>query len=215
MSKKLLIVILVRSFCAVMAPMSSLAANQPEDNALLENTLNLMQSDVETIDHTGDLGVITSSTKQLIGDLLLVLKEGDASRLSVIIADYVAEVQLIGKQDLVEECSGALVSGVFFSSVSLLQTVAGAGDAGCLLINATNSIADILSDLQSYQLCVIENSGDPDEELQAIICKQKGAIETCDFITNWLDVVRCTPDPGFSSYLGLLINLIGIFTPCP
>jgi hypothetical protein len=215
MSKKMLIVFLVFSLFIVTAPMSAPAANQPGNNALLENTLILMQTDLESMDHTGDMEIVTSSTGQLISDLLLVMKDGDSAKLPAIITNYTAEINQIREQDLVPECSNALVSGIFFSSLSLLQTLAGGGAPACIIMNATNSIADILSDMQSYQLCSLEYEGDPDPELQEVICQQIRALETYDFITNWLDVQMCTPEPSASSYLGLLFNLIGIFTPCP
>ena len=215
MSKKILIAFLVCSFFIVTAPMSAPAANQPENNALLENTLNLMQADLESMDHTGNLGIVTSSTGQLISNLLLVMKDGDSAKLPAIITSYTAEINQIPEQDLVPECRNALVSGILFSSLSLLQTLAGGGAPACIIINATNSIADILSDMQSYQLCAIEQEGDPDPELQEDICQQIRTLETYDFFTNWLDVQLCTPEPSASSYLGLISNLIGIFTPCP
>lgn len=214
MIKKLLIVFLVCSFFTATFPMNALAANQPSDEELLEDTLMLMKMDLETMDQTGDLAIITSKTQQLIDELLLALKDGDPEKLQSIIDDYAAEVNLIQEQQLVEECRNALLLGVFFSSLSLVQTIAGGGDPVCVLIGATNSIADMMSDMQSYQLCVIETSEDPDDALREAICQQQRAVETYDAITNLLDVALCTPEPTFFTYLGLIMNIRGVFTIC-
>lgn len=215
MIKKLFILLLVGSFFTATFPMNALAANQPADDELLEDTLMLMKMDLEAIDPTGDLAIITSKTQLLIDALLVALKDGDPEKLQSIIEDYAAEVNLIQEQQLVEECRNALLLGVFFSTLSLVQTIAGGGDPVCVVIGATNSIADIMSDMQSYQLCVIENSEDPDEALRETICQQQRAVETYDFITNLLDVALCTPEPTFFTYLGLIMNFRGIFTVCP
>lgn len=214
MIRKLLIVFLGCSFFIGTFSMNALAKHQSAEDTLLKNTLMLIKMDLKTMYQTDDLAIITSKTEQLIDSLLLTLKDGDPEKIHSIIEDYAAEVNLIQEQQLVEECKNPLVSGVFFSVLSLVQTIAGGGDPVCIVIGATNSIADIMSDMQSYQLCVIDNSENPDEELRETICQQQRVTETYDFITNWLDVVRCTPEPTFFTYLGLIMNLIGIFTIC-
>ena len=111
---------------------------------------------------------------------------------------------------------GADIEDQIFGSVLMFDKNAAVRrlQSFCIFLGATNSIADMMSDMQSYQLCVIETSEDPDEALREAICQQQRAVETYDAITNLLDVALCTPEPTFFTYLGLIMNIRGIFTIC-
>ena len=85
----------------------------------------------------------------------------------------------------------------------------------CIVLNVSNSVADIISDFQSYNICLIDNEEDPDLAAREQIVQRQVIVEVYDFITNLLDVAFCVAEPGFGDYLGLLFNFIGIFPSPP
>jgi hypothetical protein len=214
MIKKIAVVFIVCSFYAAACSMHTLAADQQAADVQIEDKLMDMKLGSETTDQDGDLALISSKTAELIDALSLSLKEGDTESLRPVIADYAAAVDLMQEQQLVPECRDALLSGLYYSGWSLLQTLSGGGYQVCTSLSAGSIIADILIVLQSYQLCVIDNSEVPDEALRETICQQQKLVKTYDFIAGLLYVTQCSYDASFVTYLTLIVNFLTVFSVC-
>lgn len=214
MIKKTAMVLLVCSFYAAAFSIHALATDRQAEDVLLEDTLMIMKRYTETSDQAGELAIIGSKTGQLIDAVLMALKDSEPASLRPVIEEYLAALDLIQEQQLVEECKDDLLTGLFYSGWSLLQTLSGGGDPVCLTLSAGSSIADILSVLQSYQLCVIDNAEVPDEALRETICQQQRLVKTFDFIASWMYVTQCAYNPTFATYLTLIINFWSVFTVC-
>ena len=155
-----------------------------------------------------------AKTGQLLDALLPVLTDGDPESLRPVMEKYTAALDLIEEQQLVEECRDALLSGLFYSGWSLLQTVSAVSDPVCSSLSAGSIIADMLMALQSYQLCVIDNTEVPDESLRESICQQQKLVKTYDLIAGWMYVTRCSYGASFATYLTLLVNFLMVFPVC-
>jgi len=155
-----------------------------------------------------------TKTGALIDALWLTQNDGDPEALQAVIADYVEEINSIEEQQLVEECKDPLLTGLFYSGWSLLQTASGVGDPVCLTLSAGDIIADILIVLQSYQLCVIDNSEVPDEALRETICQQQKLVKTYDFIAGLMYATQCSYGTSFVTYLTLIVNFLTVFSVC-
>jgi hypothetical protein len=214
MIKKIAILLLVCSFYTAAFPLHPLAANQQAEDALLQGILTPMKPACVNIDQAGDLALISSITAELIDALSRSLKEGDTESLRPVIEDYAAAVDLMREQQLVPECRDALLSGLYYSGWSLLQTLSGGGYQVCTSLSAGSIIADILIALQSYQLCAIDNSEVPDEALRETICQQQKLVKTYDFIAGWLYVTQCSYDASFITYFTLIVNFLTVFSVC-
>jgi hypothetical protein len=214
MIKKTAIILLVCNFYAAAFSLNALAANQQVEDALLKGMLTPMKPACVNIDQAGDLALISSKTAELIDALSLSLQEGDTESLRPVIEDYAAAVDLMREQQLVPECRDALLSGLYYSGWSLLQTLSGGGYQVCTSLSAGSIIADILIALQSYQLCAIDNSEVPDEALRETICQQQKLVKTYDFIAGWLYVTQCSYDASFITYLTLIVNFLTVFSVC-
>jgi hypothetical protein len=214
MIKKTVVVFLVCSLYAAAFSVHALAINQQAEGSLLEGTRMVMKLAGETTDAADDLTIFSSKTGPMIDALLQGLKHGDPESLRPAIEDYAAALELIKEQQLVEECRDALLFGLYYSGWSLLQTLSGGGDQVCLTLSAGSSIADILIVLQSYQLCVIDNSAVPDEALRETICQQQKLVKTYDFIAGWMYATQCSYGASFVTYLTLIVNFLSTFTVC-
>ena len=214
MIKRTAIILLVCSFYAAAFSLHALAANQQTEDALLKGILTPMKPACANIDQAGDLALMSSKTAELIDALSLTLKEGDTESLRPVIADYAAAVDLTREQQLVPECRDALLSGLYYSGWSLLQTLSGGRYQVCTSLSAGSIIADILIVLQSYQLCAIDNSEVPDEALRETICQQQKLVKTYDFIAGWLYVTQCSYDASFITYFTLIANFLTVFSVC-
>jgi hypothetical protein len=214
MIKKVAMVFIVCSFYAAACSIHTLAADQQAAVVQIENNLMDMKLGSETTDQAGDPALISSKTGQMIDALLQALKGGDPEALRPVIADYAAAVDLMREQQLVEECRDALLYGLYYNGWSLLQTLSGGGDQVCSTLSAGSIIADILIVLQSYQLCVIDNSEVPDEALREIICQQQKLVKTYDFVAGWAYATRCIYDVSFITYLTLIVNFLKVFAVC-
>jgi hypothetical protein len=214
MIKKSAIILFVCSVYATTFPLHAPAANQQTEDALLKGILTPMKPACVNIDQAGDLALISSKTAELIDALSLALKKNDPEPLRPAIEDYMAALDLMREQQLVPECRDALLSGLYYSGWSLLQTLSGGGHQVCTSLSAASIIADILIVLQSYQLCAIDNSEVPDEALRETICQQQKLVKTYDFIAGWLYVTQCSYDASFITYLTLIVNFLTVFSVC-
>lgn len=214
MIKKTAMVLLACSFYTAAFSIHALATDRQAEDMLLEDTLMIMKRCTEASDQAGEPAIIGSTTGRLIDALLLARRDGNPESLRPVIEDYLAALDLIQEQQLVEECRDDLLTGLFYSGWSLLQTLSGGGDPVCLTLSAGSSIADILSVLQSYQICVIDNAEVPDEALRETMCQQQRLVKIFDFIAGWMYVTQCTYNPTFATYLTLIINFWSVFTVC-
>jgi hypothetical protein len=214
MIKKTAIILFVCSLCATIFPPHAPAANQQTEDALLKDILTPMKPACVNIDQAGDLAPISSKTAALIDALSHALKEDDPESLQPAVEDYRTALDLMREQQLVPECRDALLSGLYYSGWSLLQTLSGGGYQVCTSLSAGSIIADILIALQSYQLCVIDNSEVPDEALRETICQQQKLVKTYNFIAGWLYVTQCSYDASFITYFTLIVNFLTVFSVC-
>ncbi len=214
MNKKIALFFLVGSFFTAALSMNAPAAAQPAGHALPQNTLMLMKQELQTMEQSDDLTGMKTKTGALIDALWLTQNDGDPEALQAVIADYVAEINSIEEQQLVEECKDPLLTGLFYSGWSLFQTASGVGDPVCLTLSAGDIIADILIVLQSYQLCVIDNSEVPDEALRETICQQQKLVKTYDFIAGLMYATQCSYGASFVTYLTLIVNFLTVFSVC-
>lgn len=214
MIKKTAIILLICNLYAAAFSLHALAANQQAEDVLLQDILTPMRPACVNIDQAGDLALIGSKTAELIDALSLALKEDDPESLRPALEDYRAALDLMRGQQLVPECRDAFLSGLYYSGWSLLQTMSGGGDQVCTSLSAGSILADILIVLQSYQLCVIDNSEVPDEALRETICQQQKLVKTYDFIAGWLYVTQCSYDASFITYLTLIVNFLTVFSVC-
>ena len=95
--------------------------------------------------------------------------------------------------------------------MSSLASIATSGaDPVCILIQLSNKVADIISALQTYQICEIDNAAEPDMDQRETIAQNQSLVETYDFVSHLLDVVICEPEPGVSDLISLFFDLLGI-----
>jgi hypothetical protein len=214
MNKRTAAIFVACAFYTAAFAMNALAVSQPAEHALPQNTLMLMKQELQTMEQSDDLTGMKMKTGALIDALLQALQDGDPDALLPMIADFLAEVNTIEEQQLVEECKDALLTGLFYSGWSLLQTVSGGSDPVCLTLSAGDIIADILIVLQSYQLCVIDNSEVPDEALRETICQQQKLVKTYDFIAGWMYATQCSYGASFITYLTLIVNFLTVSSVC-
>jgi hypothetical protein len=214
MIKKTAIILLVCSLYAAAFSPQAPAANEQAVAMLLEGIHIPVQPACVAPDPSGALALMSAKTGQLIDALSRALKEDDPESLRPALEDYRAALDLMQEQQLVPECRDALLSGLYYSGWSLLQTLSGGGYQVCTSLSAGSIIADILIAMQSYQLCVIDNSEVPDEALRETICQQQKLVKTYDFIAGWLYVTQCSYDASFITYLTLIVNFLTVFSVC-
>lgn len=214
MIKKTAVLFLVCSFYAVAFSMHTPAANQQAADVLNEYDVMNINPGSKVTDPLGDPALISAKTGPMIDALWQALKDEDPESLRPALEESLKALDVIQEQQLVEECKNALLSGLFYSGQSLLQTLSGGGDPVCLSLSAGSTIADILLVLQSYQLCVIDNSEIPDEALRETVCQQQQLVKTYQFVAGLLYATRCTYGTTFATYLILIINFLNTFTAC-
>jgi len=215
MAKKLFVVFIVSCFFSTAVSMNALASsitvNHEQKSESIERLVFLLQNKLQAIHISDDLYPVKVKTQELLDDLSDVLKDGDPEEVQLLINGYISELSLIDAEALEPACAMPLYSGVFFAVISMGSTMISGDDPGCIVLNTVNSLADIISDLQSYGICVIENSDDPDEEAIQKLKIEQAYVEAFDFATNALDVALCTEEVSFGSIFGVFMDLIDIF----
>ena len=211
MVKKVLILLLICSFFASILPMKARAAQQPTKEAVLENLIISMQHALQKEEQPGELSLITSRTQILLDDLLIALKNKDSASLKSIIDEYAADMATLQDQGLDPACVWPLLLNVYYETVGMVQIVSEALDQTCLVIKLTDSIADLISTVQTYKICVIDNSENPDETLRPKIVQRQVFVKICSFIASALNLVLCTEQPGLIDYVNLFLEFTGIF----
>jgi hypothetical protein len=214
MSKKLLSVLAICSFVISLST-DLLASQQPSKQEVLETLLIKMRLDLQGADNSGDPPLVTQGTLDLLDNLQLALKNNDPEFLKAVINKYAAGIKIIPAQELDPTCGPSLLFGLFNGTVSLINAVRGGGDTTCLIVNITSIVADIVSDIQTYKICVIDNSTDPDEIARQQIVQRQVIVETYDFITAAYDLFFCTLAPAPLDYLNLLLEFLDIFPEPP
>ncbi|MCX5895944.1 MAG: hypothetical protein NTZ51_08970 [Proteobacteria bacterium] len=216
MVKKVLILLLICSFFAAILPMQTRAAQQPAKEAVLENLIISMQHALQKEEQPGELSLITSRTQILLDDLLIALKNKDSASLKSIIDEYAADMATLQVQGLDPACVWPLLLEVYYETVGMVQTVSAAPDQTCLVIKLTDIIADLISTVQTYEICVIDNSENPEDPARPKIVHRQVFVKICSFIASTLNLVLCTQQPGLIDYVNLFLEFAGIFpTPPP
>jgi hypothetical protein len=215
MAKKYFVVFFISCFFSTAVSMNALAssitANHEQKNESIEGLVFLLQNKLQAIHISDDLYPVKVKTQELLDDLSDVLKDGDPEEVQLLINGYISELSLIDAEALEPACAMPLYSGVFFAVISMGSTMISGDDPGCIVLNTVNSLADIISDSQSYGICVIENSDDPDEEAIQKLKIEQAFVEAFDFATNALDVALCVEEPGFGDFFSVFMDFIGIF----
>jgi hypothetical protein len=215
MAKKYFVVFFISCFFSTAVSMNALAssitANHEQKNESIEGLVFLLQNKLQAIHISDDLYIVKIKTQELLDDLSDVLKDGDPEEVQLLINGYISELSLIDAEALEPACAMPLYSGVFFAVISMGSTMISGDDPGCIVLNTVNSLADIISDSQSYGICVIENSDDPDEEAIQKLKIEQAFVEAFDFATNALDVALCVEEPGFGDFFSVFMDFIGIF----
>jgi hypothetical protein len=215
MAKKYFVVFFISCFFSTAVSMNALAssitANHEQKNESIEGLVFLLQNKLQAIHISDDLYPVKVKTQELLDDLSDVLKDGDPEEVQLLINGYISELSLIDAEALEPACAMKLYSGVFFAVISMGSTMISGDDPGCIVLNTVNSLADIISDSQSYGICVIENSDDPDEEAIQKLKIEQAFVEAFDFATNALDVALCVEEPGFGDFFSVFMDFIGIF----
>lgn len=211
MVKKIYTIIILFIACAVLFPINTSAFGQPADNERIEKLIVSLQVDLRAADPSGDLSFITSKTGKLLDAMLVALKNEDSDILKSAVDEYAAEIEGLQDQQLEITCVLPLALGMLSPVKSMAETVAGGGSTACMIINLSNSVADIISTIQTYKICVIDASENPDNATRQTIVNNKTAVKTYNFITSLLNVAFCVDNPEASNYITLFFDFIGIF----
>jgi len=208
MAKKILSVFIACCMIAAFIPAGARAADQ---KAVLENIILSLQADLQAADPAAELDPITSNTMLLLDRLQTALQNNDAAGLTGIVEDYAASIEPMQDNQTNITCLLPMLISVFGSTTTMLTTVSGGGETACILVKLTNSIADIISAVQTYKICNIDNSATPDETLRAEIVQRQVMVKTYNFITSALYLGFCVEERDFMDYLSLFFDFIGIF----
>ncbi len=179
--------------------------------AVLENVILSLQDDLQAADPQGELDPLTVNTMILLDQLQAAVSTGDAAGLTGIVEDYAAAIAPMQDNQTQTNCFLPLLFSVFGSTTTMLNTIADGGDPNCVSIKLTNSVADIISAVQTYRICNIDNSATPDEEQRAQIVQRQTLVKTYNFITNLLYTSFCKEAPSFFDWLSVFFDFLGIF----
>jgi len=208
MAKRVFLVLLAVSLGAALGTAPARAAQHQE---VLGNILRSLEADLQAADPTGELDPLTVNTLILIDRVHEALIAGDSARLQAILSDYAAAVAPMQDQQLNLTCSLPLLMSLFGSTTTMLTTIASGADQACMFIKLTNSIADIISAVQTYKICVIDSSETPDQTAREEIVRRQVVVKTYNFITSALYAGLCIESPTFFDWLSVFFDFIGIF----
>ncbi len=214
MAKKLLSVIFA-CLLSISIASSVLATQQPSKEEVLEALIIKLQLDLQTTDPAGDLGPVTANIQKLLENLQIVLRSNDPELLKAVVTDYIAKTTELKAEQLDPTCGPALLLGLFSGAIALGNTVAADGDPTCLSLSVSHLIAEMISTVQAYRICVIDNSPNPDPATRQQIVRRQTLVETFDFIAFALDIFSCTPTPTLADYINLLGEFLEIFPKPP
>ena len=214
MYKKSFSIFLICCFVSATLPMTAFTAPRCQKADMIEDILLAMKLDVGEIDQSGDLRGLAEKTQLLLDEVLRGLSEDNGNAITQAVLALLTEINLIRTQQLDPQCSTPLIFGVTFAVLLTLGDLADSINSDCSFYYLTNGIADIISDIQSYNICVIDNSPDPDEAVRQQIVRQQVLVELYDFITNALTVVWCEVSfiPGLIS---LIFDIFSLFPEPP
>lgn len=215
MAKRLSTLCAAICLLAALLPRPAAAAEEQAKDRVLQEIISRLHWEARALERSDALAPLAFETCALLDDLLRALQHKDPEQLRAAVEAYVDGLDLFtAQQDLEPACVLPLVIDLTFSGISLVSTVTSGTDIRCMLLNLSNDLADIISIIQSYRICVIDYSPAPDENARREIVIRQVIVEIYDFITYVLDVFYCNPSPGLLDYIFLIIDFLGIF-PSP
>jgi len=208
MGKRIFSVFIACCMIAAFIPAGARAADQTQ---VLENIILSLQADLQAADPDGELDPLTANTMILLDRLHGALKNNDAAGLTGMVEDYAASIEPMQDNQTSLTCTLPLLISIFGSTTTMLTTVSSGGETACIIIKLTNSVADIISAVQTYKICNIDNSATPDETLRAEIVQRQVIVKTYNFISSALYLGFCEQERTFMDYVSLFFDFIGIF----
>lgn len=186
------------------------SASQPR-NSLLKASITALQSALPKAGLAEDLNYAGDETYQLLDKMSVMAADDDYEPLAPLLENYTSEIETIDAAALDQECLVPWGIGVYSATWSLLRTLTSGAAPECVAINTVNSLADIVSDFQSYHICALENDNSTDTDRLEQLKNRQELAETVDFITALMDLRNCAETPGFLDYVGLVKELLDIY----
>ncbi|MCX8043992.1 MAG: hypothetical protein N3B18_07710 [Desulfobacterota bacterium] len=212
MGKKAFTVLLA---AACLVALAAAPARAAKEQGAIENILLSLQEDLQAADPSGQLDPLTINTLVLLDELRCALKADDRARVQTLVQDYVASISTMQETQPDFSCMFPLLMSLFGSTTTMLTTAAAGGDTACMVLKLTNSIADIISAVQTYRICVIDNAETPDQTARDEIVRRQVIVKTYNFITNALYTGLCKENPTFFDWLNVFFDFLGIFPKQP
>jgi hypothetical protein len=199
------------AFCVNALAYKSLGTVDPEQKGeAIQHLIGTLQSMLQTAEPSDDLYILEIKTLEVLEGLLDVVENDDPEKLAPLINGYASDLGLLQFEDL-DNCTISFVIGVGSSSISLVTNLTGEGGAGCVVINEINTITDIIIKKLSYDICVLENSGTPDDAAIEELQSQQLTLEGIDFVTSVIDVAACNSAPTIMNYFSVFMNFLDLF----
>lgn len=212
MKKKMFFLLFACCFFAAQSPMGAGASGQPAGNDVIKNLMYSMQLELQSSGQAGGIGgVIASETNQLLDKLAEALEQDDSEAIKKAVKGYAEKITIVQAEAFDLLCALPLVLSMAGNISGMLGVVGGGGDPLCLVINLTNIAADIISDIQTYNICVIDNSESPDNATRQQIAGKQAVVNTYSFITSTLDVFLCQAAIEPADFIKLFFEFIAIF----
>jgi len=212
MKKNIFLLSLVCCFFAALCPMGAGASGQPAGDDMIKSLIASLRLELQSAGQAGGgIGLLTAETDQLLDNLSGALESGNAEGIHTAVSNYSQKITLLQDEPLNPLCTFPLLTSMLGNISTMLGVVAADGDPLCLVINLTNSAADIISDIQTYNICVIDNSETPDNATRRQIVQQQTVVNTYSFITSALDIFLCSAAISPSDFVTLFFEFLAIF----
>jgi len=174
-----------------------------------------LQEDLLAADPDGALEPLTTDTLLLLDRVHGALETGRSADLAAAVSGYAAAITALQEEQFTLSCFLPLLLSLLSSSTTMLNAVAADGDQTCQFLRVTNSMADIVSAVQTYRICTIDSAETPDQTLREQIVRRQVVVKTYNFITSALYTGLCKVQPTFFDWFNVLLDFLAIFPKEP
>jgi hypothetical protein len=211
MRKNAAILLIACSMLAWMLPSAAQAATSAQNQALVQNLSTSLLYKLQAADQKPELSPLVNSTYVLLDALNGALKNSDASAMQAAVEQYAVEMQAFEDTATDAACFAPLILSITNELSAMYQTAAGGGTPVCLFISLSSDIAYILSSTVSYQICILNASGNPDNATLSGLLQQQQGLKIYNFSAAVAQVVLCSQTVGVQDIFNLVMQFITLF----
>lgn len=162
-------------------------------------------------DSASDSTNLTAATAQFLKELKAAALRGKRADMELAALRYSAELESLQASELDPRCAPKLLFNVGQNAFWMAQELVSGDPPACFLANLTSQAAGITSARYGYDICLIDQSEQPNYAVRTELEKKQNIIDFSGWVADAIVLYLCTPDATQFDYYSLWGSFLGFF----